>query len=143
MFKFFKNHKVFTAILIIIVMVAAMYCFDYVRAQSYDIEVVSVSPENPVADGETPVSITVKLTRNGKPVEGHYMFMIPVNGGTMQKNRALTDENGLVNYVYYPYRASVLMPAQTVTIRVYDESNSIFVIVNANLDFEIELKEKA
>lgn len=142
MLKFLKANKVFAALIIVIVLLAAMYGFDYVRAQSFDIEVLSISPEEPVADGETPVSITVRLTRFGKPVKGHYMFMIPMNSGTMQKNRGQTDENGCVDYVYYPYRASVLMPAQTVTLRVYDESNSIFVVVNASLDFDINLKEK-
>lgn len=140
-FEFLKKNKVFTTLIIIVVLFAAMYCFDYFRAKNYEIEVVSISPEEPVADGETPVYITIKLTRGGTPVEGHYMYILPINGGTMQKNRAQTDQNGCVEYIYYPYRASVLMPAQTVTLRVYDESNSVFVIVNANLDFEIDLKE--
>lgn len=143
MFKFLKSNKIFLALIIVVVLVAAMYGFDYFRAQSFDIEVVSISPESPIADGETPVAITVRLTRFGKPVKDHYMFMISLNGGTMQKNRGQTDENGQIEYVYYPYRASVLMPAQTVTLRVYDESNSIFVVVNASLDFDIDLKEKA
>ena len=143
MLQFLKSNKIFTALIIVMVLISVMYCFDYVRAESFNIEVVSISPEQPVADGETPVQITVRLTRRGQPVEGHYMFMIPTNGGTMQKNRGKTDENGCVDYVYYPYRSSILMPAKTVTLRVYDESNSIFVIVNAKLDFDIELKERA
>lgn len=142
MLKFLKANKVFTALILIVVLLAAMYGFDYFRAKSFDIEVLSISPEEPVADGETPVTITVQLTRFGKPVKGHYLFMISLNSGTMQKNREQTDENGCAVYVYYPYRASVLMPATTVTLRVYDESNSIFVVVNASLDFEIDLKEK-
>lgn len=141
MFKLLKRNKIFSALIIIAVLFMCMYCFDAVRAKTFEIEVISISPEMPVADGETPVEIKVRLTRSGKPVEGHYMFMIPLNGGTMQKNREKTDEDGYASYVYYPYRSSVLMPAQTVTLRVYDESNSIFVIVNAALDFDIELKE--
>lgn len=141
MFNYLKKNKTLTGLLIIVLLFLVAYAFDYVRAQTFEIEVVEISPVEPVADGETPVSISVKLEKRAKPVEGHNLFMIPMDGGVMKANRQKTDSNGMANFTYYPYRATILQPARTVTIRVYDEDNSVFVIVNAKLDFEIKLKE--
>ncbi len=143
MLDFLKKNVLFTVLAALIILGIGMYSFDCARAKTFKIEVLSVSPEEPVADGETPVVIKVKLTRNGASVSGHYLYMLPLNGGTMQANRVKTDENGCAEYVYYPYRATVLMPAKRVTIRVYDEDNSVFMVVNACKDFEIELKEQS
>lgn len=137
--KFLKQNILFTVILCIAAILGAMYLFDYRRAESYDIEVLEITPERPVADGQTPVEITVKLTKRGKEIEGHSLYMVPKNGGNVEYNRCLTDENGEAKFIYYPYKATVLMPAKTVEIRVYDESNSIFVVVNTCYDFPIEL----
>lgn len=142
MFKFLRKNVIFTIFVGIVIIFACMYGFDYVRAKTFNIEIVSISPESPVADGETPVNIEVRLTKNNKPVEGHYLYMFPKNGGLMQKNRVETDADGQASFTYYPYRSTILQPARTVTIRVYDEDNSIFVVVNAVTDFEIQLKEK-
>lgn len=141
MFKYLKKNKTVVALLAIVLLFLAAYGFDYVRAQTFDIQIVEISPTEPYADGETPVYISVKLERRNKPVEGHNLFMIPMDGGVMKANRRKTDADGIADFVYYPYRATILQPARTVTLRVYDEDNSVFVIVNAKLDFEIKLKE--
>lgn len=119
-----------------------MYTFDYLRSKTFHIEIVSISPDSPVADGETPVTIEVLITKNGKPIEGHNLYMFPVNGGTMKQNRVKTDSNGCAIFTYYPYRSTVLMPAKTINMRCYDEDNSIFVVVNAVTDFDINLRER-
>jgi len=141
MFKLLKKNKTLCALIIVFLSFLAAYIFDYSRAQTFLIQVVEVSPSEPVADGETPVAITVKLERSNKPVKNHNLFMVPMNGGVMKINRRKTDDNGTADFIYYPYRATILQPARTVTIRVYDEDNSIFVVVNAKLDFDIVLRE--
>ena len=69
-FRFLKNNKIFAILLILIVLFIGMYTFDYLRSKTFHIEIVSISPDSPVADGETPVTIEVLITKNGKPIEG-------------------------------------------------------------------------
>lgn len=131
-----------TIILTIICVITGMVVFDYVRSLMFHIEVVSISPTPVVADGETPVSVVLKLTNHkGEPVEGHNLFALPTNGGSLKANRVVTDTEGLAEYTYYPYRLTNLIKLENVNVDVKDESNSVFIEIGAKTSFIIPLIE--
>lgn len=134
--------RTLTILLIVAVILGGLAAFDVMRAQTFDISVVSVSPEKPVADVRERVQIKILLSRHGKPVKGHSLFAIPKNGGALKGNRVETDENGLAMFVYCPYTETKLQPAKPVTIEVIDESNSVFFEINARLSFRIDLQPR-
>lgn len=127
---------------VVIALLFSVYAFESVRAASFKIEVVSISPEDPVADVKQHVTVTLRLSRNGEPVQGHTLYALALSGGTFRGNRAITDENGFAVYTYVPYTATRLMPAMPVEINVADESNSVIMEVNAKFTFYINLREK-
>lgn len=118
-----------------------IYGYDYVRSRSFHMEVVAVSPEKPVASTKERVTVTVKLTRRGQAVEGHTLYALALDGGTMRGNRIVTDGDGIAVFTYVPYTSSRLMPAMPVRIEVSDESNSVFFEVNAKLLLTVDLQE--
>ena len=89
-----KLKRTLIAVLAIVLVFGAFALFDTVRAQTYTIEVVSLTPEKPVADVRQQVQIKLRVTKKGKGVEGHSLFAISKNGGTFKGNRAETDEEG-------------------------------------------------
>ncbi len=134
--------KKLITLLILCLIFGMFYTFDAFRASQFHIGLVSVSPDPGVADGQSPITIVVQLTQNGgQPVGGHSLFAFSLGGGMLKANREITDENGKVTYVYYPYRASKLMELKDVPIKVIDESNSIVIEVNATGIFTVRLTE--
>lgn len=116
------------------------YAFDAWVASRYRIELRSVSPDPGVADGQSPITIVVRLTNShGQPVEGHSLFAFSLGGGMFKANREITGSDGTVTYTYYPYRASKLMELKDVPVKIIDESNSIFIEVNATGIFTVHL----
>ena len=133
--------KKILSFLLFLLIGSGFYAFDYIRSLQYAIDVVSISPQPAPADGQSPVQITLKLTdRNGKPIAGHSLFAFPLDGGMLKANREKTDHNGEAKYTYYPYRASEIMKLNDVSIQVIDESNSVFLEVNAKKEFTVQLK---
>ncbi len=131
-----------TIILIVMCVIIGAVVFDYVRSLMFHIEVVSISPNPVPADGESAVSIVLKLTdHKGEPVEGHRLFALPTNGGSMRANRVVTDVDGLAVYTYYPYRLTNLTKLEDVNVEVKDESNSVFIEIGAKTSFLIPLIE--
>jgi hypothetical protein len=121
-----------------------LYTYDYIRAQTFSIIVESISPQPAPADGQSPVNITVVLKdKNGEPVEGHTLYAYSLNGGVFKSNREITNSEGKAEYIYFPYRVSLLMELTDAHIRVIDESNSIFVEINAQENFEIILMKSS
>lgn len=119
----------------------AIFCFDYVRSLQYHIKLVSVSPDPAPADGQSPVSLQVQLTdRKGRPVEGHSLFAYSLGGGNFKANRELTDKEGKVQYIYFPYKTSPLFELKDVSIKVIDESNSVILEINTATVFDVHLK---
>ena len=115
--------------------------FDSIRAQEFTIEVVSMSSEYGVADGQTPITIELRVTQNGEPCEGHILYGLSLTGGSFRAKRVKTDENGIATFMYYPYYKSVLNDLVDVTLHFEDESNSILVVVPAELDVVIPMVE--
>ena len=137
-----KLKRTLIAVLAIVLVFGAFALFDTVRAQTYTIEVVSLTPEKPVADVRQQVQIKLRVTKKGKGVEGHSLFAISKNGGTFKGNRAETDEECVASFIYIPFSATSLQPARPVTISVIDESNSVFLEINTRFEFVIDLQPK-
>lgn len=123
-------------LLILVLIIGLLFtgwCVDYVRAQDFSIEVVSMSPDPGVADGQTPVEIQLRVVRDGVPCEDHILYGVSYNGGSFRAKRVTTDENGIATFVYYPYLKSKLNTLTDVAFRFVDESNSLFIAVPAEV----------
>ncbi len=140
--EFVRKHKKLVVIAAAVLLVGALFAYDAVRASTYEIELVSITPEQPVADNKQHVTVVLRLTRYGTPVEGHSLFTLALNGGQFRGNRKLTDKDGCVELIYIPYTSTKLLPAGRVEVEVLDESNSVFIEINAKMTFYIDLKEK-
>lgn len=137
-----KLKKTLIIVLAIVMLFGAFAVFDTVRASTFNIEVVSVSPEKPVADVRQQVEIKLRVTHGGNPVEGHSLYAVVSGGGNFKGNRSKTDAAGIAVLIYVPYTETMLRPARPVKISVIDESNSIFLEINSTLEFEINLQPK-
>ena len=134
--------KLLSIVGVIVFLFLTAYTYDYIRMTGYEMGVYSISPEEPVADVKQPVEVKIKLTRDDKPVEGHTLFALAMDGGQMRGNRAITDKDGIATFTYIPYTENRLLPAKPLIIEVSDESNSVFIEVNAKFEFYINLKGK-
>lgn len=126
-------------IIVLFVIIAAIggaYIYDVVQSNAYEYELVSVSSKTIVADGLSTVRISVKLSRDGKPVEGHTIYLYASNG-TLPASRCVTDVDGVITFRYYPYvyLNDELTPLEDVTIYLQDESNSVFFMLCAEAEF--------
>lgn len=142
--SFIKRHPKIFITIVFVVIVLFCYVFDFCISKSYQFEVVSVSPEVIHADPQQPVEITIKLTRYGKAVSGHDLYALPVGenaAGVFRQNRIRTDEQGLAVFVYYPYKATMFVPAAPVDIQIVDESNSILFVINAEFFMVLDIQE--
>ena len=137
-----KYKRILIVILAIAVAFGALALFDFVRSETFKIEVVSVSPEKPVADVRQQVEIKLRVTHGGNSVAGHSLFAISKGGGTFKGNRSETDEEGIATFTYVPYTATSLQPAKPITISVIDESNPVFLEINTKFEFVIDLQPK-
>ena len=120
---------------------SACYLFDFLWAKTYEIAVLSVSDETPVADNKERVEIRVRVTHFGKTMSGHKMFALPT-AGTMTAYTAVTDSDGTAVFVYTPYTESIFTPANDVVIKIRDESNSVIWEVNAFVNITLRLQPK-
>ncbi len=112
------------------------YLYDVAQAKDYEFELVKTTAKTIVADGESTVRISVKLSKDDKPVEGHTIYIYASNG-TLPSSRYVTDADGMITIRYYPYAYlnDELTPLQDVTLYFQDESNSKFFMVNAKAEF--------
>jgi hypothetical protein len=127
--------------LIFIGIIGVLFIFDFARSRLFTISLVEVTP-NPIhADGATPVTVRARVTRGGNGVAGHDLFIVSHYGGNFVPYRVTSDENGEVTYLYYPYKANSLIPLKDVPIEITDQSNSIFMEVNAKARFIVPAVE--
>ena len=110
-------------------------------ADRYDIELVQMTPETVPADGQTSVEITLRVTRNGEAKSGHTLYGLSKNGGGFKSTRLVTDQNGEVTFLYYPYLKTSLNTLTDVVLKFTDESNSIFVSVPATKEVTVKITE--
>lgn len=122
--------------------ILAFYLADVLIARSYRFELIETSSDVFVADGQSTVKITVKLSRRGKPVEGHTIYIYASNG-TLPSSRMVTDADGLIQFRYVPYVYfnEELTPLEDVTIYLQDESNSIVFMVCAKESYTFTVVE--
>ena len=140
---YLKKNPKYLVIIALILIFCVCYVIDYAIARSYDFEITSM-PSVVYADPQQPVEITIQLTRNGVPVVGHDLYAHttgPNAAGKFQQNRVRTNENGEATFIYYPYRATVTIPAKPVDIRVIDESNSKILVIHAEFNFVLDLQK--
>ncbi len=133
--------KKFLILVIIAILVFLGWGFDSIRAREFTIEVVSVTPEIGVADGQTPVTVELMVSRKGTPCEDHILYGMSLNGGSFRAKRVKTDENGIATFIYYPYFKSELNDLVDVNLHFEDESNSLFIVVSAELDIVLPMTE--
>lgn len=124
---------------IIIAIFSAFYVFDIIWAKTYDVKVVYVSDDTPVASNSERVEIIVQVMHFGKPMSNHEVFVLP-SAGSMLAYTALTNEEGKVSFYYIPYTASAFNPAQDVVLKIRDQSNSVFWEINANTELVLKLR---
>jgi hypothetical protein len=123
-----------------ILFIGAMFLFDMVRSKTFHLEVVEMTPNPAVADGQTPVNVKVKLVdRIGKPVKGHSIFALAHTGGMFHSLREITDENGVTEFLYYPYKASGVTKLQDAVLSFTDETNSVFIEIGTTTKVSLEL----
>lgn len=126
----------------VILILAGLTGFDYVRSRMFTIELDSLEPETAVADGQTPVTITLLVRdHRGEAVEGHILFAVAKNGGMFYSQREETGPDGRVTFVYYPYKANSLSELVDARVEFLDESNSVFIEIAARMELSIALKE--
>ncbi len=138
----------------IVLVFALGFGIDSLIATSYRIEFVGVERQGEenlldeqgeiipmtsgIADGRTHVFLTVRLTRYGKPVAGHILY-IKTNRNVLA--RIETDENGEVLVDYTCYKARKRDKAENVTFTVTDEDNSVFITVSAKAEYELDMRK--
>ena len=84
--------------------------------------------------------VKVKLVdRKGKPVKEHSIFALAHTGGMFHSLREITDENGVTEFVYYPYKASGVTKLQDAVLSFTDESNSVFIEIGTTTKVSLEL----
>lgn len=132
--------KKFLILVIIALLVFLGWGFDTIRAREFTIEVMSVSPEVGIADGQTQVTVELLVTRNGVPCEDHIIYGISLNGGNFRAKRVKTDENGIATFIYFPYFKSELNDLVDVNLHFEDESNSLFIAVSAKMDMVLPME---
>ena len=136
-----KNRTKLLILLAVAVLALGGWGFDLLWARAFTVEVVSVSPNPGIADGQTPVTIRVKVTRGDDACAGHILFATTLNGGSFKAERVSTDAEGVAEFIYYPYLKSRLNTLTDVKIRIADESNSLFVSVPARADLLLPMVE--
>lgn len=117
-------------------LLGGVYAVDYGISEQYEYELVHTTAETFVADGQSTVRITVRLTKGGTPVKGHTIYLY-VSNGFLPASRCVTDEDGTITFRYYPYLYlnDKLTPLEDVTIYLQDESNSMIFMVPAKAEY--------
>jgi len=135
--KIIKKHKKIFIILLLVFIFCALWLFDYIHAQQFDVVLAEMQQETVM--GET-VSIRVRVERNGKPQAGHLLAALTVEGqGSFFAYRKETDENGEAEFIYQTLPENKYNPAKDIVVRIFDESNSVFIEVNAQIDITIHM----
>ena len=121
---------------IIIALFAVCFSVDLVISKIYHFEVISVSPEKGVADGNQVVTMVVQLKLGNKAVPGHDIYVITDRG---RIGRKTTDENGLITISYSCYFALNPSSVKDVDIVFYNEDNSVFIYVPSKFVYTLEM----
>ncbi len=127
----------------VVALLGGAYGVDAIRASGYEFELLGDYTDYYfIADGQTTERIRVKLTKDGEPVVGHTIYLYASNG-TLPQSRFVTDEDGIIEFRYYPYvyYNDELTPLEDVTIYLQDESNSLIFMVCAEDEFTFKVEK--
>ena len=125
----------------VLLLIAACAIFDFAVSRQYAFEVLlSEEKRMTVADGKSALRIKVRLTKGGKAVEGHNIYLFASNG-SLPASRCVTDEEGCISFYYYPYLYvnDKVTPLEDVTITMQDESNSKVFMISARSSFTVRI----
>lgn len=136
-----KNRTKLLILLVVALLMLGGWGFDVLWARAYTVEVISVSPDPGIADGQTPVTIRVRVTRGSRACQGHILHATTLNGGSFKADRVTTDDGGLAEFTYYPYLKSRLNTLTDVNLIFEDESNSFFISVPAQTQLLLHMVE--
>ncbi|MBB6670753.1 hypothetical protein [Cohnella nanjingensis] len=134
-----KKKMMVSLIVLLIVALAAGY--DYWRSLQYKVQVTSIDPQPAVADGQSTVTVKVKVTKNNAPVEGHDIFGLAPDGGGFEAYRVKTDEAGEAVFAYHPYVANAIRKAKDVQLQFSDQSNSVLIQIEARTSVHVKLTD--
>ena len=149
--KILKKLNKVTISLIVVGVILLLLLFDFVWAKTYQIEVAEIDPPNPVcsgmnADEISNVNITLQVTHFGKPVSGHkiigYSLVNEASAGTFIENIVRTDEDGYAVFQYTVYAQAPFSPVSPVNMIFFDEDNSIVFEINAELRFDLPVRQR-
>lgn len=123
-------------------LLVGVYIFDATVANQYHFELVAQSDDTVIADGVSSVRFRVLVSKDGEPVVGHKIYLFASNG-SLPNSRILTNESGLITFIYYPYLYvnDKVTPLEDVTITLQNESNSYFFMVPATWKFSIPVEK--
>ena len=119
-----KNITKVVIIFAIILSLSVLLGVDYLLCQRYTFEIVSVSPERGVADGNTLVTMVLKVKKGGKPAEGHKISVLSQRGSI---DTFISDKNGEIKVEYRCYLANDFIKTRDLEFLFTNESSSVFV----------------
>jgi hypothetical protein len=129
--------KKFLGVLVFCAVTGVLFLFDLGRSKLFSIELLEVNPSPIPADGTSTVTLRARLTRGGRPVEGHDLYALSLDGGNFAAYRINTDNAGEAVFTYHPYRVSATFPLKDIRFNIRDESNSFFFEINAENTFTV------
>lgn len=92
-----------------------------------------------IADGSTRVRFVISVTRGGKAVKGHTLY-VKTNRNVLE--RTTTDDDGKIVVDYRCYRAGAGR-VTPIVLTVRDEDNSVFVFVPAEASYTLQMTAAA
>jgi len=132
--------KKIISLLAVVLVFVVFWTFDYYRSKEFRLEYFDVTEQPSPADGETEVDFIIRATQNGEPVSGHDLFGIIYGRGGFKARRVRTDENGEALFTYLPFVAHSEDEIRDILFKIMDESNSLFIEVNAAYEGILSLK---
>ena len=149
--EIFKKFNKVTVSLLVVGIILLLLLFDFVWAKTYQIKVANIDPPNPVcsgmnADEISKVNITLQVTHFGKPVSSHkiiaYSLVNGASAGSFMENIVKTDEEGYAVFEYTVYAQAPFSPVSPVNMIFFDEDNSIVFEINAELRFDLDVRQR-
>lgn len=131
-------------ILIVMTVISLATLYDFYRSKQVYIQVVNISPEKIIADSSQEVTIAVKLTnKKGKPIPNHNLYALTLGGGSWKSYREKSDKNGDATFIYYPYNVPSYQTVKDVTVKIRDESNSVFVEIYPTKEIVLKMNAQS
>lgn len=136
--KFLKKLVIVGIIAFIFLCLAA---FDYIRSLGTEIELVSITPETIVADPNQSVTLTLKVTKRGKPAVGDDISALVKGQGNLSSDKVRVREDGTVTFTYYPYSyIPGVFEESDETIVFRNVSDSIFIAISKKVSFSFHVE---